>query len=145
MNEFSIQAIPLRERKEDIMVFANHFLDNANEDLGKEVVGFDESVADIFRNYRWPGNLREMRNVVKRATLLCPGKLIVKECLQPELWQQQAPSPEKSVGSRKDMEKELIRDVMIRCKNNKSEAARILQIDRKTLYSKLKHFGLEDL
>ena len=51
----------------------------------------------------------------------------------------------KSVGSRKDMEKELIRDVMIRCKNNKSEAARILQIDRKTLYSKLKHFGLEDL
>lgn len=145
LNEFSIQAIPLRERKEDIMVFANHFLDNANEDLGKEVVGFDESVADIFRNYRWPGNLREMRNVVKRATLLCPGKLIVKECLQPELWQQQAPSPEKSVGSRKDMEKELIRDVMIRCKNNKSEAARILQIDRKTLYSKLKHFGLEDL
>ena len=69
LNEFSIQALPLRERKEDILIFANHFLDKANEELGKQVAGFDEEVMRIFRTYSWPGNLREMRNIVKRATL----------------------------------------------------------------------------
>uniref|UniRef100_UPI003FF03271 sigma-54-dependent transcriptional regulator n=1 Tax=Butyricimonas faecalis TaxID=2093856 RepID=UPI003FF03271 len=73
LNEFSIQALPLRERKEDILIFANHFLDKANEELGKQVAGFDDEVMRIFRTYSWPGNLREMRNIVKRATLLCMG------------------------------------------------------------------------
>ena len=87
LNEFSIQALPLRERKEDILIFANHFLDKANEELGKQVAGFDDEVMRIFRTYSWPGNLREMRNIVKRATLLCMGSLISKACLPPELEQ----------------------------------------------------------
>ena len=73
--------------KEDILIFANHFLDKANEELGKQVAGFDEEVMRIFRTYSWPGNLREMRNIVKRATLLCMGSLISKTCLPPELEQ----------------------------------------------------------
>jgi len=144
LNEFSIQALPLRERKEDILIFANHFLDKANEELGKQVTGFDEEVMRIFRTYSWPGNLREMRNIVKRATLLCMGSLISKTCLPPELEQKPA-EPEKASTTRREMEIELIKDAMQKCRNNKSEAARMLQIDRKTLYNKLKSFGLEDL
>lgn len=144
LNEFSIHALPLRERKEDIMIFANDFLDNANEELGKQVTGFDEFVTRVFMNYSWPGNLREMRNVVRRATLLCSGNFIAKEHLQPELWQTPGES-EKSLNSRREMEKELIKDALHKCHYNKSKAARMLQIDRKTLYNKLKNFGLEDL
>ncbi len=144
LNEFSIQALPLRERKEDILIFANHFLDKANEELGKQVAGFDEEVMRIFRTYSWPGNLREMRNIVKRATLLCMGSLISKTCLPPEL-EQKPVEPEKASTTRREMEIELIKDAMQKCRNNKSEAARMLQIDRKTLYNKLKSFGLEDL
>ena len=144
LNEFSIQALPLRERKEDILIFANHFLDKANEELGKQVTGFDEEVMRIFRTYSWPGNLREMRNIVKRATLLCMGSLISKTCLPPEL-EQKPVEPEKTSTTRREMEIELIKDAMQKCRNNKSEAARMLQIDRKTLYNKLKSFGLEDL
>ena len=144
LNEFSIQALPLRERKEDILIFANHFLDKANEELGKQVAGFDDEVMRIFRTYSWPGNLREMRNIVKRATLLCMGSLISKTCLPPEL-EQKPVEAEKTSTTRREMEIELIKDAMRKCRNNKSEAARMLQIDRKTLYNKLKSFGLEDL
>ncbi len=144
LNEFSIQALPLRERKDDIPIFANHFLDKANEELGKQVAGFDDEVMYIFETYSWPGNLREMRNIVKRATLLCMGSLISKTCLPPEL-EQKSIVQEKPSVSRREMEIELIKEAMQKCRNNKSEAARMLQIDRKTLYNKLKSFGLEDL
>lgn len=143
LNEFSIQALPLRERKEDILIFANHFLDKANEELGKQVTGFDDEVMRIFKTYSWPGNLREMRNIVKRATLLCMGSLISKACLPPEL-EQKPVEVEKISTTRREMEIELIKDAMRKCRNNKSEAARMLQIDRKTLYNKLKSFGLEE-
>lgn len=146
INEFSLEALPLRERKEDIELFANHFLDRSNQELDKHVIGFDPGVMDIFKNYSWPGNLREMRNIVKRATLLCTGKFISKDQLPPELWQHEQSGSDQSFGSRrKEIERELIRDVMRQCRGNKSEAARILQIDRKTLYSKLKQYDLEDL
>ena len=144
LNEFSIYALPLRERKDDIMVFANHFLDKANEELGKQVAGFDDEVMRIFNTYAWPGNLRELRNIVKRATLLSQGKLISKMCLPPELSQKPV-EQEKPMGTRREMEIELIKDALQKCRNNKSEAARMLQIDRKTLYNKLKSYGLEDL
>ena len=139
LNEFSIQALPLRERKEDILIFANHFLDKANEELGKQVAGFDDEVMRIFRTYSWPGNLREMRNIVKRATLLCMGSLISKACLPPEL-EQKPVEAEKTSTTRREMEIELIKDAMRKCRNNKSEAARMLQIDRKTLYNKYRFY-----
>lgn len=144
LNEFSIYALPLRDRKDDIMLFANHFLDKANEELGKQVAGFDDEVMRIFNTYAWPGNLRELRNIVKRATLLSQGKLISKMCLPPELSQKPV-EQEKPMGTRREMEIELIKDALQKCRNNKSEAARMLQIDRKTLYNKLKSYGLEDL
>lgn len=144
LNEFSLKALSLRERKEDIPVFANHFLAASNEELGKDVVGFDDSVMDIFRHYNWPGNLREMRNVVKRATLLCQEDFITPEHIPTELSEHLLePMFEDLALKRERNEVDLIREALAKCHNNKSEAARMLKIDRKTLYNKMKLYSIE--
>lgn len=144
LNEFSLRALSLRERREDIPVFADHFLAASNEELGKEVIGFDESVMQVFQRYSWPGNLREMRNVVKRATLLCQSGFITMEHIPAELSESiAAPAPEDLALKREQHEVDLIREALAKCHNNKSEAARLLKIDRKTLYNKLKLYSIE--
>ena len=143
LNEFSIKALSLRERKEDIPVFANHFLAAANEELDKDVIGFEDAVMRVFRDYNWPGNLREMRNVVKRATLLCQGNFISLEHIPSELSDQQRPTTEDFALKKEKNEMELIREALAKCNNNKSEAARLLKIDRKTLYNKMKLYKME--
>src|SRR5450432_2396400 len=80
-NEFSIEIPPLRERRDDIMLFATHFLHTTNEELGKDVKGFDPDVEDILKKYVWFGNLRELKNVIKRATLLTEGDFIESRTL----------------------------------------------------------------
>ena len=85
INEFTIRIPNLCERKEDLMLFANHFLDLANEELGKEIVGFDDATTQLFLRYSWPGNLRQMKNAVKYATLLATGKFITLKELPDEL------------------------------------------------------------
>lgn len=142
LNEFSIKALSLRERKEDIPVFANHFLAAANEELDKDVIGFEDAVMRVFRDYNWPGNLREMRNVVKRATLLCQGNFISLEHIPSELSEQQRPTTEDFALKKEKNEMELIREALAKCNNNKSEAARLLKIDRKTLYNKMKLYKM---
>src|SRR6478735_9045256 len=84
-NEFSMTIPPLRERKEDIMVFARHFLQLTNEELNKKVRGFSPEVEEIFKNYIWYGNLRELKNVVKRSTLLTDGDYIEDRSLPFEI------------------------------------------------------------
>ena len=143
LNEFSIKALSLRERKEDIPVFANHFLAAANEELGKDVIGFEDAVMDVFRRYNWPGNLREMRNVVKRATLLCQGEFIGMEHIPSELSEVKEADIEDFALKREKNEVDLIREALAKCNNNKSEAARLLKIDRKTLYNKMKLYKME--
>lgn len=143
LNEFSIKALSLRERKEDIPVFANHFLAAANEELGKDVIGFEDAVMDVFRRYNWPGNLREMRNVVKRATLLCQGEFIGMEHIPSELSEVKDADIEDFALKREKNEVDLIREALAKCNNNKSEAARLLKIDRKTLYNKMKLYKME--
>ena len=143
LNEFSLKALSLRERREDIPVFANHFLAASNEELGKNVIGFQEAVLEVFKNYNWPGNLREMRNVVKRATLLCQSEFITLEHIPAELSQKAAPTVEDLALKRESHEVELIREALAKCNNNKSEAARLLKIDRKTLYNKMKLYSIE--
>lgn len=142
LNEFSLKAFSLRERREDIPVFANHFLAASNEELGKDVIGFEETVMEIFKNYNWPGNLREMRNVVKRATLLCQTGFISTGDIPPELSAVVQPVDDLALKREKN-EVELIREALAKCNNNKSEAARLLKIDRKTLYNKLKLYSIE--
>lgn len=144
LNEFSLKALSLRDRKEDIPVFANHFLTASNEELGKDVIGFDETVMNIFKNYSWPGNLRELRNVVKRATLLCQSDFITPQEIPAELAEtKNTASVEDLAQKREQHEVDLIREALAKCNNNKSEAARLLKIDRKTLYNKMKHYSIE--
>lgn len=144
LNEFSLRALSLRERREDIPLFANHFLSASNEELGKSVIGFDDEVVHIFKNYSWPGNLREMRNVVKRATLLCSGEFITSGDIPPELADLPTALSEEDLALKREKnEADLIREALAKCKNNKSEAARLLKIDRKTLYNKMKLYSID--
>ncbi|HOI26043.1 MAG TPA: sigma-54 dependent transcriptional regulator [Paludibacteraceae bacterium] len=144
INEFSIRVPNLRERKEDIMLFADHFLNDANEELGKEVIGFDKECMDMFRKYAWPGNLRELKNVVKRATLLAKEDFITTDLLPAELKVENEFSDalESSALRDHDYEKKKIIKVLKECNHNKSQAALKLQIDRKTLYNKMKQYGI---
>jgi two-component system response regulator HydG len=140
INEFSIQSPSLNERNEDLMIFADFFLDKANQQLNKNIIGFSPEVVAIFENYRWPGNLRELQNVIKRATLLSQGDFIEKNTLPIEVFQIE----NRTVNdfSLFENEKEAILNALEQAKNNKSEAAKLLKISRKTLYNKLKEYDI---
>jgi two-component system response regulator HydG len=132
----------LQERRDDLILYADFFLDNANQQLNKSIIGFSPEVLKIFQNYSWPGNLRELSNVIKRATLLTTGEVIQKEVLPREL---SAPTKEGQTHSfsAKTNEKELIVKALHEVNNNKTKAAKLLNFSRKTLYNKLKEYNLE--
>lgn len=166
-NEFQINVPPLRERVNDIMVFANHFLVQTNKELGKNVKRFSPEVEDVFRKYVWHGNLRELKNVVKRATLMAdssvidiksiPFELVNYRKLQFENAGEQVPlaaareisagatqpAPAREPGLKSvsiDAEYEWILETLKKVDFNKSKAAKLLKIDRKTLYNKIKQY-----
>lgn len=140
INEFSIQSPSLTERDGDLMVFADYFLDKANRQLNKNIIGFSPEVVIIFEKYRWPGNLRELQNIIKRATLLSQGDFIEKSALPLEVFQtENRPSSDFSLL---ENEKDAILNALEETKNNKSEAAKLLKINRKTLYNKLKQYNI---
>jgi two-component system response regulator HydG len=182
-NEFSINVPPLRERKEDIEIFAAHFLQLTNDELSKNVKGFSKDVMNIFKSYVWYGNLREMKNVVKRATLLTDGDFVEAISLPFEItnYYKLNPMPaateevaeeviskepdtevtivEHNQGTTKipetsknnilnlkaasiDAEFETIMEALKKVNFNKSKAAQLLNIDRKTLYNKMKEYQL---
>lgn len=140
INEFSIHSPSLLERSEDLMLFSDFFLEKSNQELNKNVIGFSEEVMSIFQNYRWPGNLRELQNCIKRATLLSPGDFIEKEALPVEFFQQE--KIETTDFSLSENEREAIVEALNRTNHNKTEAAKLLKINRKTLYNKLKLYGI---
>ena len=142
INEFSIASPSLKERKEDLLIFAEFFLEKANQQLNREVIGFSNEVIQIFQNYSWPGNLRELQNVVKRSTLLTSGEFIERDVLPSELFLVNS-EEEEVVFSLSQNEKEAIIHALEQTQNNKSEAAKLLKINRKTLYNKLKFYNLD--
>jgi two-component system response regulator HydG len=169
-NEFSIDVPPLRQRPEDVMLFADHFLEQTNQELGKNVTRFSEEVEHIFKTYVWYGNLRELKNVIKRATLLTDGEQIEASSLPFEISHhnklQFESQPEPAVkpvmpaavvreetietprsisettlkGASIDAEYEMILKALKKVNFNKSKAAKLLNIDRKTLYNKMKQY-----
>ena len=143
LNEFSIQAPRLSERKHDIMIFANHFLAAANDDLEKNVLGFSKEVSDLFMTYDWPGNLREMKNTIKRAVLLTKSDFISLDVLPQEMLTEQQSADDLLPLYSKDNEENAIRNALERANFNKSKAAKLLDIDRKTLYNKLKLYNID--
>jgi two-component system response regulator HydG len=142
INEFAIRIPDLKERKDDIMLFANHFLSLANKDLQKDIAGFAPETIELFQSYPWPGNLRQMKNAVKYATLLATGRYITIKDLPGDMTLS-SPIPTEGTSLRNEAhEKELIQKALTESGNNKTTAARILGIDRKTLYNKLKQYNL---
>jgi two-component system response regulator HydG len=139
LNEFCIRVPKLSERKKDILLFAEFFLSKANEELEKQIQGFEEDVIALFRNYEWPGNLREMKNIIKRSVLLERGSIISMEVLPPEMKKVTT----NDVVYNKLNEEESIKQALEKANYNKSKAARLLDIDRKTLYNKLKLYNLD--
>ncbi len=147
LNEFSIYVAPLRSRTDDIPLFANNFLMMANIELNKNCTKFTDEVLHAFSKYVWPGNLRELKNVVKRAVLLSKHAVIGTESLPKEIF---AKEKELAIDDTVDlklisesMEKNKILEALEKVKYNKSKAAQLLNIDRKTLYNKIKLYGLE--
>lgn len=142
INEFTLRMPDLKERQEDILLFANFFLDQANKELGKQLIGFDAKASHALLDYHWPGNLRQMKNIIKRATLLAQNSFITPEDLGAELTE--APVPASNITLRnEETEKEHILEALRQTGNNKSKAAQMLGIDRKTLYNKLKLYDIE--
>ena len=142
INEFTIRIPDLKERKEDLLLFANHFLDLANSELQKDIIGFDNDTMQLFQSYSWPGNLRQMKNVIKYATLLATGRYITRKELPEELTEN-LPSHTNIQLKNVEHERDLIRKALRECGNNKTRAAQLLGIDRKTLYNKLKIYQLD--
>lgn len=139
INEFTIYMPHLCERGEDIPLFANFFLDQANRELEKPVPGFLPEAMERISQYTWPGNLREMRNTVMRAALLAQGNPIRVEHLGIDM------NIDKSINILHDPDSERTKIVsaLQKCSGNKSKAAAMLGIDRKTLYNKLKLYQIE--
>lgn len=142
LNEFSIEMPSLKERTEDIMLFANYFLDKSNEELGKEVMEFSEEVKQMFHTYSWPGNLREMKNMIKRAVLFTEGDTVTVQSV-PDVMTNGTGRMEPPNFSKSEYDKERILNALKQTNFNKTKAAKLLQMTRKTLYNKINQYQLE--
>ncbi|MGB7392959.1 MAG: sigma-54 dependent transcriptional regulator [Pricia sp.] len=143
LNEFSIQIPSLDDRSEDLILFAENFLQKANSSLNKEVQEFSEEVWEAFRQYHWPGNLRELQNVIKRAVLLTSGDEVQVEALPKEVLQPGGKESAADGFSKAEFEKDRIIKALKKTNFNKSKAAKLLQVTRKTLYNKINHYNLD--
>ncbi|MDX1784458.1 MAG: helix-turn-helix domain-containing protein, partial [Aequorivita vladivostokensis] len=111
--------------------------------LGKEVIGLSKEVEEAFKNYAWPGNLRELRNVIKRSVLLTNSALIPLEVIPREVLFAEKPKKETVDFSKESNEKQLILNALKEADFNKTKAAKLLNITRKTLYNKLEHYQID--
>jgi two-component system response regulator HydG len=165
-NEFHLTVAPLRERKDDILMYANFFLSIANQELEKNVESYSPEVEDLFVKYPWYGNLREMKNVIRRAVLLTEGAVVEAKSLpfeisnftrttmgiiddrseaggsshSDEMKDEKPDLKSAALGAEYDLIIKVLKDVNF----NKSKAAQILNIDRKTLYNKMKAYNMEE-
>ena len=154
INEFSVNVPPLRERIEDLEEFCYHFVSQANEELGKNVDTISADAIDKLKQQNWGGNLRELRNVIRRSVLFAQDNVLRKENL-PEfpkdiknqnivnVVQQEVTSCDNLSLNNKANEKEHILAALKQARGNKTIAAKLLQIDRKTLYNKMHLYGIE--
>lgn len=154
LNGFKIQLPPLRHRGDDIMEFTQFFIEKANKEFNKNIEGVDETAKELIYKYPWEGNIRELQNVINRAVLLTHSSKISIDAFPEEIrfFVQTAantniPVAEQNITELKEAtevtEKNIISDALAKSNYNKSKAAKILNIDRKTLYNKIKEYNLE--
>ncbi|MAY74005.1 MAG: sigma-54-dependent Fis family transcriptional regulator [Phycisphaerae bacterium] len=161
VNVVKIQLPPLRERVSDIPMLAQHFLHKHAEELGKTVTGFDAAAMDALRRYTFPGNVRELANIVERATVLCRGEVIGATDLPPELITGEGGSlaaamrahsggddepwaPMSLVEAMKAPERRILLKALEANDWNRQQTAEQLEINRTTLYKKMKAYGIEE-
>ena len=149
LNVIEIKIPSLRERKEDIPLLANHFLRRFSEDNKKAIKGVDSKAMGILMQYPWPGNARELRNMIERAVVLCQGDVITPADFPEKLRREEsAPLGQGETSSLKlslsEYEKNLILNIYHSQNNNKEETAKVLGVDLATLYRKLKKYGIEE-
>ena len=151
-NEFMIQLPALRERDEDLFLFADYFLAQANQELDKNITVFPKEILTCFKAYPWPGNIRELKNVIRRLVLLSDADTILTSALPLEIAAQSKDVSTTFSSSNEtpdlknraqEAEYETIMQVLKQVSFNKSKAAEILNIDRKTLYNKMKSFSIK--
>src|ERR1700720_415823 len=150
LNVFHIHLPPLRDHKDDIPLLSEHILRDINAKHGKSVRGIGAEVLDIFMSHTWPGNIRELRNVLERAAIMCEKDLISRSSLPGEFGKVASKGPSDlssikfPVGTTVDaMERELILQTLQATGNNKTRAAELLGVSLKTLHNKLKEYGSE--
>jgi two-component system response regulator HydG len=148
LNEFALEIAPLRQRVDDMEIFANRFVEQANMLLDRAVTNLSSDVWEKFRSYSWPGNIRQLKNVLKRCVLLTQGSTVEIDTLPHEIIIE---APENRAGfdnsfslrdAAEEAERKKIVKVLMETGNNKTKAAKLLDIDRKTLYNKLKVYGI---
>ena len=143
LNEFSVHIPSLRERSEDLFLFTEFFLEQANQSLNKNVMGLSKEVETAFKQYAWPGNLRELKNIIKRSVLLTPGEQIPLDVIPREVVTAKETETKATDFSKESNEKQLILNALKETGNNKSRAAKLLNVTRKTLYNKLEQYDIE--
>jgi two-component system response regulator HydG len=147
INEFKIQLPALRERGKDIELFINHFIKLSNTELDRNVQAISREAKELLLQYDWPGNLRELKNVIKRMVLLTPTDTAEVDSLPEEMIISVNQFPKPNTSDLKAInevnEKSLIIETLVKVKYNKSKAAKLLNIDRKTLYSKMERYDIE--
>lgn len=147
LNEFKIQLPALRERGKDIELFINHFINISNTELNRNVKTISAEAKELLLKYDWPGNLRELKNVIKRMVLLSPTETAEVDSLPEEMFISINQLPKPNTSDLKAIneinEKALIMETLAKVKYNKSKAAKLLNIDRKTLYSKMDRYDIE--
>jgi DNA-binding NtrC family response regulator len=143
LNVFKIEMPPLRARGDDVVVLADYFLREFARRNGKNLLGFDHDCLEVFKAFAWPGNVRQLRNVIERAAVVSQGQLISLADLPPELRQGKATDPvlQIRIGTPlEDVERELIYKTLEFTEGNKARTADILGVSLKTLYNKLERY-----
>lgn len=145
INSFTLRMPELRQMREDIPLYADFFLDQANAELDKHIVGFEPAALAVLSSYDWPGNLRQLKNTVMSATLLAGGEYVTLSDLPGEITGRGGTVDSGAPLTLRDpvTEEEQIRRALTVAGGNKSQAARLLGIDRKTLYNKMRLYGIE--
>lgn len=144
INEFSIYMPELKQRGSDLFLFADLFIRHANKELNRQVEGLDDKAKAMIASYGWPGNLRELNNVMKRATLLATGRYIGVKELEQGMAHIQVPTAMRPPTTLHDeqTERQRIEAALNAAGGNKSKAAQMLAVDRKTLYNKMRKYGM---
>jgi two-component system response regulator AtoC len=152
LNVLPIHLPPLRERKEDIPLLVNHFLQVCRENIGKKVDGIESRALEAMMSHGWPGNVRELENTIERAVVLAEGEKITLESLPPEIQNTPTSPPKVKVDDEeysikkmsKILETNLIRKALEKSKGNHTHAARLLEISHRALLYKIKEYAISE-